>query len=223
MTSRYDDSAISLAPPSGFTPSVTHFKGDLTGIGKIIKTLTWGDRAFVNLTFENVEILESTSPVDESQPYVVELPYSEDRKNTPWDEFRKSLVAYLPDEANGDIAFFNGQTFTMVWGEMMLNKRDDATNKWSVVASKGWLVEDIEGLENVAADTTDATSVYLSALINGMNESDAMQAFYADEQLRSMSGYEDLTKQVVNGTLISTLVAANYGALNTDGEYVAND
>ena len=216
---------ISLAPPAGFIPAVTEFKGTLGEVNKLSKTSKRTGNAYEVVSFEfgDLEVIEATSPIDESQPFIIELFYSEDRANTVWDEFRKTLVPFLPDEAGGNIGFFSGYRFHMQFGDIMLNQRDDATGKWGVSKSRGWIVVDVEGLTNNASDTVGTINDYIAENIaNGKNEADATQAFYADEKVRSLPGYQDAVNALAAGNLFTNLLAEDLITEDIEGKFVFN-
>ena len=220
MTSKFD---ISLKPPSGFVPAMTEFSGVFGGATKDVRTgkrPPYNTYEMVLLQFGDLEVIETTSPVDDSD-FTLEIFYSEERDNTPFEAFRKSLVVFLPDEANGDINWLIGRRWTMKFDNASLSIKDDATGKWSVQTGKAWQITAIEGLVNTATSDGEGINNYIATSIaNGNTESEALQVFYADESIRSMPGYSDAMNAATNGNLFSGLVDDGLLTIDDEEKYV---
>ncbi len=215
------DSGISLSAPSGFTPQVTEFTGELTSIFKNPeqrKDPKGGAYTVdvVNFDFGECEWIATTSPQLDSN-FTVKVNYNEDKADTPWDVLRKSLVRFMPDDFNSDIMQFMGYRFHCKFDDIKLNKPDEL-GTWGLQDAKGWVVVGIDGLVNRVVEDAENSlqDLIVDEIINGNNEADAVMAFHQHEAIRSMNGYDKVLTEITNGTYLGSLAEA--GVISVDDE-----
>lgn len=214
-------SGISLGAPAGYTPQVTEFIGVLEELYKNAVDGNFGKKDVVFLQFGEVDYLLTSSPQIDDR-FRVQINYSESA-TTVWDGFRKSLVQFMPDEAEGDILWFVGRKFHMAWSEMPTRRQNETTGKWENVTGHGWAVQAVEGLVNLGeVASSELQDAIVKDVIDNRNEADAVMAFHENAAIRSMLGYSDAMELVTNGTLHSTYAEKELVSMDNEGIWHTN-
>ena len=166
--------------------------------------------------FDKIEVIESNEPY-KFPTTTIEMPEF-NFQGTAWDALKRSITPF-ESVVQGNINNLIGKV--QEWMQLPATMRDrqqDGTNPdgsikytYGDVVRNTWHIVAIEG----ATDTQEQLLTTIIDMADGKDEIAFSTAFLGAVNLRNLSGYTDMVKQVVERSLLKNLVAA--GQLTFDG------
>lgn len=215
-----------LAPPS-FEPEVQEFQGKLLDVKLETVNGAYGARSVAKLQFSEVEVFATRSGRPYNFPTLeIDVNYTPDRRQTPWDGMRASMVPFLPaSNAEEGINFFIGHVTKFKWMKGGVTLRVNlGNNTWAEDESaKYWNLLELDGVavSGAVEDITTGKDIYqvCAEMINGKNITEFSQEFYSNQQVRNAAGYSDAVSELVQNKLAQVLIEKGLVSENADGTY----
>lgn len=211
-----------LAAPQ-FEPILSVFEGTLLDLSVANVPSSYDAtriQSRLKMPFTEVDVIASRAPYN-FPTFEIDMLYTPDRRQTPWDALRQSMVELLPKDAPADPNWFIGHKLRMEWKAPGTLRVNVGNNRWEVDPdAKCWLATALDGVEG-GGEATEAKDIYqiCAEMINGKNITEFAQDFYSNQVVRSAAGYSDAVSELAGNRLGAVLVEKGLVTENADGTY----
>lgn len=158
------------------------------------------DYMVVKFEFIDLEVLQSVDPY----PFpvaTIEVGYSSTEK-TKWDALAQSIKVLFGrtpvlDEIVGKVQEWH-------YGDCLLRTKDESDGKWKDLPGQAWQVVQLDGIGSAPEEAANTDELVLN-MLDGRNEQDFLQLFYADPTVRAN---QDLVATATSRQLLPNLEKA---------------
>ncbi len=200
-----------------FTPVITEFKGVMGEIETLERPpnpLYPNSKAQMQLkyNFTDIEVIESKEPF-EFPIFSFPVTYTPKMTASAFGAMVDSLSEIVPPEGRSNPRFVEGLRCHMKWSETLL--RSQQNNVWGDYPGFAWK---FVGIEGYTADEGPTLNERVLDMLVGKTKISFQEAYYAEPDFQTMSGYNEMTERLATGDLFDEF--ENAGLIKRDDEGV---